>query len=121
MTTEPRPEAVAKALYEDSRDPDYSEPEYDWPNIDTGYDKDDEDETDPEWLRNRFRHQARVALDADPARQTLTEIRELHQSYRIEYEPTQDGNSYSWPLCKHCHVRYPCPTVALLDAGEHTG
>lgn len=54
----------------------------------------------------------------DPARLALALIRELHQSYRIEYEPTQDGDSYSWPLCKHCHVRYPCPTVAILDAAE---
>lgn len=57
-------EAVAKAIYEHSRDPDYYEAEYDWPNIDTGYDKDDEDETDPEWLRNRFRAEARVAIAA---------------------------------------------------------
>lgn len=57
-------EAVAMALYEHSRDDEHRDPDYDWPHIDTAYDRDDEEDDDPQWLRNRFRAQARVALEA---------------------------------------------------------
>jgi hypothetical protein len=56
-------EAAAIALYEDTRDPGYDTPEWDWPNIDRSYDKDEETD-DPEWCRNRYRHDARVAIRA---------------------------------------------------------
>lgn len=57
-------EAAAMALYESQREPEYAGSEYDWPNIDTGYDFDGEDAPDPEWLRDRYRADARVILAA---------------------------------------------------------
>jgi hypothetical protein len=78
MTTSPSPqeqnmndewtteavEVAAVALYEASRSDDYRGSEYDWPNIGTAYDKPDEDETDPEWLRNQYRGDASTVLAA---------------------------------------------------------
>lgn len=59
-------ERAAMALYEYDRDGDdlHTGEEWDWSNIDRSYDNDDETDTDPEWLRNRYRELARVALDA---------------------------------------------------------
>jgi hypothetical protein len=57
-------EAAAVALYESQRDDEHRDPDYDWPRIDTAYDKPDEDEDDPEWLRNQYRADARAALSA---------------------------------------------------------
>lgn len=57
-------EAAAKALYEHSRDPEYVGAEWDWPNIDKGYDRLDDEGDDPEWCRNIYRGDARAALIA---------------------------------------------------------
>lgn len=70
---EERVEVAAIALYENTRGHVYSGPEWDWPNIDKSYDRDDEDEypegvePDPEWLRNRYRSDARAVLAAADA------------------------------------------------------
>lgn len=65
-------ERAAIALYEHTREPDYSGPEWDWANIDKSYDWDGyldelpEGATRPEgeWLRDRYREDARVVLRA---------------------------------------------------------
>lgn len=57
-------ESAAITLYEAGRGVEYIEPDWDWPNIDRSYDRDDEDDGDPEWLRNRYRSEARDVLDA---------------------------------------------------------
>lgn len=51
---------VAEALYARDREPDHMDPEYDWANIDTGYDWSDEDQSPTD----DYRAAARIALGA---------------------------------------------------------
>lgn len=65
MPTDPEFDAalvdqVAEALYARDREPDHMDPEYDWANIDTGYDWSDEDQSPTD----DYREAARIALGA---------------------------------------------------------
>lgn len=68
MTTDHRTEPAAIALYEHTREPEYAEPYWDWPNIDKAYDWDDDDDDRPaegsEWLRDRIRSEVGLVLAA---------------------------------------------------------
>lgn len=55
------------------------------------------------------------------AAQQIDKVRELHQPFVNDYDGHLPADEYE--SCKHCigisgHRRWPCPTIALLDAGR---
>lgn len=79
-------ERVAKALYEHDRTADYASPEYDWENIDTGYDWGDED--DPPAAD--YRKIAAVAVDVVAAAVTAERDEALRRAENLRHDLRQE-------------------------------